>query len=134
MFRFARSVLSSRLSARDSRRKGGRPRDLPFARAFANPDFTRSAISDLSNWATAPIIWKTSSPLGKLVSIDSVTETKSIPRALHISSPDMSCFKERANLSNFQTTTTSTDPRRHVFNSSLRAGRFELAPETPWSR
>jgi hypothetical protein len=40
----------------------------------------------------------------------------------------MSCFSERANLSNFQTTTISTDPRRQAFNSSLRAGRFELAP------
>jgi hypothetical protein len=56
------------------------------------------------------------------------------PMALHISSPDMSCFNEGANLSNFQTTTTSTDRRRQAFNSSFRAGRFELAPETPWSR
>jgi hypothetical protein len=43
----------------------------------------------------------------------------------------MSRFKDRANRSNFQTTTTLTDPRRQAFNSSLRAGRFELAPETP---
>ena len=37
---------------------------LPFARAFANPALTRSAISDLSNWATAPIIWNSISPAG----------------------------------------------------------------------
>jgi hypothetical protein len=46
----------------------------------------------------------------------------------------MSYFKERANLLNFQTTTTSTDPRRQAFIISFRAGRFELAPEMPWSR
>src|SRR5689334_9614359 len=39
-----------------SLRKAGLPSTLPFARAFASPDFTRSPISDLSNWATAPII------------------------------------------------------------------------------
>ena len=44
-----------------------------FARAFANPDSTRSAIKDLSNWATAPIIWNTSSPAGTEVSTASVT-------------------------------------------------------------
>jgi hypothetical protein len=99
-----------------------------------SPDFTRSAMSDLSNCAIAAINWNKSSPLGRLVSTDSVTDTKSIPNARHISNPDISCFKERANLSNFQTRTTSTDPRRQAFNSSFRAGRLELAPETPWSR
>jgi hypothetical protein len=44
------------LSARDSLRSGGRPKVLPFARAFVSPDLTRSPISDLSNCATAPII------------------------------------------------------------------------------
>ena len=33
---------------------------------------------------------------------------------LDISSPAISCFNERANLSSFQTTITSTEPRRHL--------------------
>ena len=131
---FTRCRLRSRVSPVVSFLRGGLPKIFPFARACSIPALTRSAISARSNCATAPIIWKTNSPAGKDVSTASVTETKSIPSALHISSPDMSCFKERANLSNFQTTTTSTDPRRQAFISSLRAGRLELAPETPWSR
>jgi len=46
----------------------------------------------------------------------------------------MSCFSERANLSNLQTSRTSIDPRLQAFISSLRAGRFEPAPEVPFSR
>jgi hypothetical protein len=48
---------------RVSLRKGGRPSILPFGRAFARPDFTRSAINDLSNCATMQIIWSSISPL-----------------------------------------------------------------------
>jgi CPA2 family monovalent cation:H+ antiporter-2 len=53
------SATMIRLSARTAcAEEGGRPRTLPFARAFSNPDFTRSAMSALSNWATAAIIGK----------------------------------------------------------------------------
>ena len=82
----------------------GSPRIV--AQAFANPDFTRSPIGDLSNWATAPTSWSSNSPLGMLVSTASVTETESIPSALHVSSPNVSCFSERDGPREKQTTTS----------------------------
>lgn len=46
-FPHTRCLLRSAVSLRVNLRNGGRPNTLPFARAFAKPDFTRSAISDL---------------------------------------------------------------------------------------
>ena len=115
-------------SVRVSLRSGGRPKILPFARAFAKPDFTRSAINDLSNWATAPIIWNSISPAGRDVSTASVTDTKSMPRALHSSRPAIRFLRERAKRSNFQTTTTSIVRRRQSVSSSSRPGLFADAP------
>ena len=119
-FSCARCLLRSPISLRVNLRNGGRPKILPFARAFAKPDFTRSAINDLSNWATAPIIWNSISPAGSEVSTASVTDTKSMPSALHSSRQAIKFFRERAKRSNFQTTTTSIDRCRQSFNSSSR--------------
>jgi hypothetical protein len=57
------------------------PESCPSREHLANPDLTRSAISDLSNCEIAPIIWNMRSPIGSEVSTASVTETKSIPGA-----------------------------------------------------
>ncbi len=60
-------------------------------------DLTRSEINDLSNCATAPESSETSfHRAGREVSTASVTETKSMPNALHISSPEISIFRDRA--------------------------------------
>jgi hypothetical protein len=123
-----RCRLRSAISLRVNLRNGGRPKVLPFALAFAKPDFTRSAISDLSNWATAPIIWNSISPAGSEVSTASVTDTKSMPSALHSSRPAIKFLRERAKRSNFQTMTTSTDRRRQSLSSSSSPGRLAVAP------
>jgi hypothetical protein len=89
-FPCARCLLRSAASFRVNLRSGGRPKILPLARAFARPDLTRSAISALSNCATAPIIWNSISPAGRDVSTASVTDTKSIPSSVRGQRSDFS--------------------------------------------
>jgi len=66
-----------------SRFFGGRPRRLPFARAFRSPAFTRSTMSDRSNSATAPRTVNTVLPVGVLVSTCSL-RLKSADAVKHI--------------------------------------------------
>jgi hypothetical protein len=68
------------------RRCVGVPSVLPLAFAFLMPARTRSQIRLRSSSATAPRTVKTILPVGVLVSTCSERETKSIPRALKVSS------------------------------------------------
>jgi hypothetical protein len=59
----------------------------------------------------------------------SVTETKSIPSDRYSSKPEINAFGLLAKRSNFQTTTTSTDPVDRSFCSSFNAARLALDPD-----
>ena len=65
----------------DPRRRDGRPSRIPFALAWATPDFTRSRMSSRSNSAMAANTVKANFPMGVVVSIDSCTETNCTPSA-----------------------------------------------------
>ena len=97
----------SRLIVAASTTIRGRPSVLPFALALRSPARTHSAINDRSNSATAPRTVNTILPTGVLVSICSLRVTKAMPSALKVSSARSRWDTERANLSNFQTTTAS---------------------------
>lgn len=111
----------------------GLPSLFPLERAFRNPARTRSAIRLRSSSATAPRPVKTIFPAGVEVSICSENETKSIPRALKVSSALSRWATERANLSKRHTQTTSKRLLWASAISRLSSGRESLAPLTPSS-
>jgi len=109
----------------------GRPSRFPFARAFRRPARTRSAIRDRSSSATAPRTVKIILPVGVEVSICSLYETNSIPKARNVSRARSRCDTDRAKRSNFQTHTTSNRRLWASAMSRFNSGRESLAPEIP---
>jgi len=106
-----------------------RPMCWPARLAAACPARTRSIMSECSNSATAPKIWKVIFPAAVRVSILSSIDMNSTPHFWNLSRASSKCCSDRANLSNFQTTTMSILPRWQSSISLSSAGRLFFLPE-----
>ena len=85
----------------------GRPPRRPRRRAAARPALTRSRVSDRSNCASAPKIWKSNSPCGVVVSICSVSERNATPRSFSPFTVANRWGSDRPRRSSFHTTRQS---------------------------
>jgi len=112
---------------------GGLPDLPPRAFALRSPARTRSPIRLLSSSDTLASTVNIIFPVALLVSIFSDSETNSIPSARRVSSALGRWETDRANRSNFQTTTTSKRQRFASAISRFSSGRETDAPQIPLS-
>ena len=76
-----RPCTRNRVTSAASTGTRGRPSRVPPLRARFRPMTTRYRINERSNSSTAPMTVNTILPIGVEVSIDSESETKSMPKA-----------------------------------------------------
>jgi predicted RecB family nuclease len=94
----------------------GRPSFAPCATARFSPAFTRCRIIDRSNSANAPVTWKTSFPIGVVVSMDCCSRNRSTPTASRCWMVPSRSMSERPSRSIAQDITISNFRRLASFN------------------
>ena len=102
-----------------------RPCTRGLARTPARPS-SRSRMRSRSNSASAPNTWKTSLPVGLVVSTPSVSERNPTPRSRSSSTRPTRSLSERPKRSSRQT--TSVSPERANARASVSPGRSVFAP------